>query len=174
MHCESRVIATLADTLATQSDGSVAGRLAAQRVECLEVWIEEHLTDAITVGRLCEVAQASERSLQLAFQARRGMSPMRYVCERRLAAAHRRISSAEAGDSITGIATSLGFTHLGRFSLLFRETFGESPSQTWSRKQETVARRVRFPDSGGAARDQARLRHEALNGWNIPCEQCRT
>ncbi len=135
VHCETRVIATLADALTSQSEGCVAGRPAAQRVADLEAWIEEHLADAITIGRLCEVAQASERSLQLAFQARRGMSPMRFVCERRLAAAHRRISNAQASDSITAIATSLGFTHLGRFSRSFRETFGESPSQTWSRKQ---------------------------------------
>jgi AraC-like DNA-binding protein len=65
---------------------------------------------------------------------------MRFVCERRLAAAHRRISNAESGDSITAIATSLGFTHLGRFSLAFRETFGESPSQTWLRRQGNAAR----------------------------------
>lgn len=133
-HCESRVIAVLADALTSRSDGSVAGRMAAQRVADLESWVEEHLADVITVGRLCELAQVSERSLQLAFQARRGMSPMRFVCERRLAAAHRRVSNADASDSITGIATSLGFTHLGRFSRSFRETFGESPSQTWLRK----------------------------------------
>jgi AraC-like DNA-binding protein len=137
-HCETRVIATLADALTSQSEGSVVGRLAAQRVADLETWIEGHLSDVVTIGRLCEVAEASERLLQLAFQARRGMSPMRFVCERRLAAAHRRISSALPGDSITAIATSLGFTHLGRFSRSFRENFGESPSQTWSRKHGPV------------------------------------
>jgi hypothetical protein len=35
------------------------------------------------------VAQGGGRSLQLAFQARRGMSPMRFVADRRLAPAHR-------------------------------------------------------------------------------------
>jgi AraC-like DNA-binding protein len=139
-HCESQVIATLADALTSRTEGPDTGRLAAQRVAALEAWIDGHLGDVITVGRLCDAAQASERSLQLAFQARRGMSPMRFVCERRLAAAHRRISNAESGDSITAIATSLGFTHLGRFSLAFRETFGESPSQTWLRRQGNAAR----------------------------------
>jgi AraC-like DNA-binding protein len=150
-HCESQLIATLADALTSRTGGTDPGRLAAQRVAALEAWIDEHLGDVITIGRLCEAAQVSERSLQLAFQARRGMSPMRFVCERRLAAAHRRISNAETGDSITAIATSLGFSHLGRFSLSFRETFGESPSQTWLRKQGTAARRdpaAPAPESG--------------------------
>jgi AraC-like DNA-binding protein len=140
-HCESRVIATLADTLLCRSENRANGRLAAQRVADLEAWIDEHLADAITMGRLCEVAQVSERSLQLSFQARRGMSPMRFVYERRLAAAQRRISHAEPGDDITGIASSLGFTHLGRFSLAYREAFGEPPSRTILRSR-----------GGGAAR----------------------
>lgn len=130
VHCESRVIATLADAMAFQSEGTGAGRLAARRVADLEAWIDAHLADAITIGRLCEVAQVSERSLQLAFHARRGMSPLRFVCERLLAAANRRLSEAGGSDDITGIATSLGFTHLGRFSLAYREVFGESPSRT--------------------------------------------
>jgi AraC-like DNA-binding protein len=144
-HCENRLIATLADALTPRSEGTVTGRLDARRVADLEAWIDEHLDDVITIGRLCEAARVSERSLQLAFKARRGMSPMRFVGERRLAAAHRRISNAEAGDSITAIATSLGFTHLGRFSQSFRETFGESPSHTWLRKQGTLARRHPAP-----------------------------
>jgi AraC-like DNA-binding protein len=134
-HCESRLISTLADVLPLQTARNEAGRLAVQRLADLESWIEAHLGEAITVGRLCEVAQVGERSLQLSFNARRGMSPMRFVCERRLAAAHRRISRAEVRDQITGIATSLGFTHLGRFSVAYREAFGEPPSRTWRRSR---------------------------------------
>lgn len=137
VHCESRVIAALADILQCRLKSGAAGRPAAQRVADLEAWIDENLASAITMGRLCEVAQVSERSLQLAFQARRGMSPMRFVCERRLAAAHRRISKADDGDDITGIATSMGFTHLGRFAVAYREAYGELPSRTLLRSRGT-------------------------------------
>jgi AraC-like DNA-binding protein len=135
-HMESRVIAVIADVLLQRTDRTWAGRLTLQRIADLEAWIDAHLAEPITMGRLCEVAQVGERSVQLAFRARRGMSPMRFVCERRLAAAHRRILDAAADDAITGIATGLGFTHLGRFSLAYRELFGESPSQTRRRNQQ--------------------------------------
>ena len=142
-HCERGVIATLADVLMTPAVADRAGQLAVQRLSDLEDWIDAHLGEAITVGRLCEVAGIGERSLQLAFSARRGMSPMRFVCERRLAIARRRIAQADASGQVTGIAMSLGFTHLGRFAAAYREAFGESPSQTWLRNRRSRARRAR-------------------------------
>lgn len=133
--CENRVIAALADALTVPSMTDLTGRLAVRRLADLEAWIDAHLGETITIGRLCAVAQVGERSLQLAFQSRRGMSPMRFVCERRLAAAHRAIKNAGAGDEITGIATSLGLTHLGRFAAAYREVFGESPSRALQRRR---------------------------------------
>lgn len=150
-HCESRVIAVLADALAFRSESDAAGRMAARRVAELEAWIDAHLADPITMGKLCAVSQVGARTLQLAFQARRGMSPMRFVCERRLAAAHRRIAHAGIGEDITGIATSLGFTHLGRFSQAYRDAFGESPSRTWQRNRRPGAPGLREPGLTGSA-----------------------
>jgi AraC-like DNA-binding protein len=135
--CEDRVIGMLADALAGLPVTQTASRVATRRVAELEAWIEDNLGEHITLARLCAMAQASERSLQQAFQARRGMSPMRFVCERRLAAARRRIVAADTGDGITEIATSLGFTHLGRFAIAYREAFGESPSRTWTRARRS-------------------------------------
>jgi len=141
-HCERAVVAALADLLMIPSVADRGGQLAVQRLSDLEDWIDAHLGEAITVGRLCEVAGIGERSLQLAFSARRGMSPMRFVCERRLAIARRRITQADASGQITSIATSLGFTHLGRFAAAYRDAFGESPSQTWLRSLRSSARRA--------------------------------
>jgi AraC-like DNA-binding protein len=142
MHCEGQVIAALSDALMSPSSTNRAGQLAVQRLADLEDWIDAHLGEAITLGRLCRAAQIGDRSLQLAFNARRGMSPMRFVCEQRLAVAHRLISRTEVCDQITAIATSLGFTHLGRFSVAYRKAFGESPSQTWLRNRKSSARPV--------------------------------
>jgi AraC-like DNA-binding protein len=133
-HGENRLLSALAGAL-TGSASSRISPVSAQRLNCLEGWIDAHLGEAITLGRLCEVVQVGERSLQLAFQARRGISPMRFVAERRLAVAQRQFSSERAGEGVTAIATSLGFTHLGRFSGVYREAFGESPSQTITRSR---------------------------------------
>ena len=142
MHGESRVLSALAGTLTWSQDGSITP-VAIQRLKLLEDWIDAHVSEAITLGRLCAEAQIGERSLQLAFQARRGMSPMRFVCERRLAAAQRRLFRTGLNDNVTEIATSLGFTHLGRFSSAYASAFGESPSQTLARgRQRTLARSI--------------------------------
>jgi AraC-like DNA-binding protein len=133
-HRESRLLSALAGAL-TRSASSRISPVSIQRLNYLEGWIDAHLGEAITLGRLCEVVQVGERSLQLAFQARRGMSPMRFVLERRLAAAQRRFSSEKAGEGVTAIATSLGFTHLGRFSSAYRAAFDESPLQAVTRSR---------------------------------------
>lgn len=129
-HCEARLVALLADLLDEQSAVVGLAAVAARRVADLEAWIEAHLREPITMGRLCEVAGVGDRSLQLAFQARRGLSPMRFVTERRLSAAHRMLQSAGRFDDVTGVAWSVGFTHLGRFALAYKQVYGESPSQT--------------------------------------------
>jgi len=61
------------------------------------------------------------------------MSPMRYVAERRLAAARRLLTCADASDDVTHVAVRLGFGHVGRFAALYRQAFGESPSQSLRR-----------------------------------------
>ena len=137
MHGESRVLSALAGTL-TWPVGDEAAPVAIKRLEHLEDWIDAHVGEAITLGRLCEVAQIGERSLQLTFRARRGMSPMRFVCERRLAAAQRRLFRAGPDEDVTAIATSLGFTHLGRFASAYCAAFGESPSRTLARGRRSI------------------------------------
>lgn len=101
-----------------------------RRLTRLEEWIDAHLDEPITVGRLCEVAGVGERTLQKHFFARHSMSPMRFVTERRLAAARRRLQCARAGDTVSQVAIAVGLTHFGRFSQLYRQVYGESPSRT--------------------------------------------
>jgi transcriptional regulator GlxA family with amidase domain len=99
----------------------------------LEAWIEANLEAPISIGRLCAVAGVGERALQKSFESRRGMSPMRFVAERRLAEAHRQLTQAHPRDDVTHVAMRLGFHHTGRFAALYRQAFGESPSQSLRR-----------------------------------------
>jgi len=139
-HADRRLISILASVVCSSPAASRPLPVSARRLADLEDWIEANLAEGISLGRLCEFARVGERSLQLAFRARRGMSPMRFIAERRLAIANQRIWNASADDDVTVIATRLGFTHLGRFSIAYRAAFGESPSQTLRRGRQARQR----------------------------------
>jgi len=132
---EADVLTALAQALCDQTDLARAHLLTTHRLADLETWIEAHLADPLTLGCLCAAAGVGERALQIAFHARHGMSPMRFVAERRLAAAHRRLACGGPGDTVTDIAIGAGFSHLGRFSTLYRQAYGETPSQTLQRRR---------------------------------------
>lgn len=102
------------------------------RVAQLEQWIDEHLCEDLTLDRLCAVARLSPRSLQKTLLINRGLTPLGLVQERRLAAARRRLQRRSPGQLISNIALDCGFQHLGRFSVSYRDAFGESPKETAS------------------------------------------
>lgn len=129
-HTEARLVALVADLILRESAASPAGSLALARAMDLEGWIEAHLGQPLSLGRLCQVAGVGARCLQKTFEYRRGMSPMRFVVERRLTAVHRRLTHAAPDVSVTRIALELGFDHLGRFAQMYKQVIGESPSQT--------------------------------------------
>jgi AraC-like DNA-binding protein len=107
---------------------------ATERIARVEDWIEAHLTQPLSVGRLCEAANVGERALQKAFEQRHGMSPMRFVTERRMTAARRVLLTSRDDVQVTDVALQFGFLHAGRFARRYHELFGEWPSQTLRRR----------------------------------------
>jgi AraC-like DNA-binding protein len=152
-HVEARLVAALAGVLRRQDAVVRVKPVTLKRLRDVEDWIEAHLEQPITVGRLCEVAGVGDRALCKVFEAHRGMSPMRYVTERRLAAAHARLATAGAWWDVADVACALGFTHLGRFAIAYREVFGESPSQTLRRRRlaHEPANNARYRVRGNSA-----------------------
>jgi AraC-like DNA-binding protein len=130
---EARLIAAIADVLLDNAAVIRTQQAATARIADLEGWIEAHLHHPITAGRLCRIAGVGQRGLEKIFESRRGMSPMRFVTERRLAAVHRLLTRAGPRDDVTRIAFGFGFGHMGRFAALYRQAFGESPSETLRR-----------------------------------------
>ena len=130
---ETHLLGVVADLLLQQSAVVRVQRATHARIANLEGWIEANLERPITAGQLCKVAGVSRRGLEKIFESRRGMSPMRFVAERRLAAAQRLLRAAAPGDDVTRVALSLGFNHAGRFSALYKQTYGELPSQVLRR-----------------------------------------
>jgi AraC-like DNA-binding protein len=132
-HREADLVEAVAGMLLADSALPGEGVVTRSRVDRLAAWIDAHLDEALTVGRLCEVAEVGERALQRSFERWRGMSPMRFVTERRLEAARRQLLLGGDGVDVTRVALGLGFHHVGRFAIAYRELFGESPSQTRAR-----------------------------------------
>ena len=90
---------------------------------------------AFTVADLAAHAGVSERSLHAAFQRQFGTSPMSYVRRHRIERAHEELLGLDpsAGIKVADVALRHGFTHTGRFAAMYRERFGESPSETMRR-----------------------------------------
>jgi AraC-like DNA-binding protein len=130
---ETHLLGVITDLLLQQSAVVRVLRATDARIANLESWIEANLERPITAGQLCEVAGVSRRGLEKIFESRRGMSPMRFVTECRLAAAQRSLSAAAPQDDVTRVALGLGFNHAGRFSALYQQAYGELPSQALKR-----------------------------------------
>ena len=84
-----------------------------------------------SLGELCGLVEASQRTLHLAFSEAFGMAPKPYLRALRLNAARRRLRRCEG--TVTEIAAELGFFHFARFSGEYRDLFGELPSETLRR-----------------------------------------
>jgi AraC-like DNA-binding protein len=127
---EGRFIERMVDLVLRDAVTRRPGELALERARNLESWIDAHLGEPITMGTLCRIAGVGARCLQKSFLYRRGISPMRFVAERRLLAAHQWLADASQAATVTEAALRFGFSHLGRFSMSYRQAIGESPSQT--------------------------------------------
>ncbi len=86
------------------------------------------LGEPLDVTSIAAHARLSVRALQEGFRATFGTTPMRYVRQARLRQARDDLRCATGDEGVTQIAHRWGFTHLGRFACLYRQTFGESPS----------------------------------------------
>jgi AraC-like DNA-binding protein len=90
---------------------------------------------------LCAAAGVSERTLRACCQEHLGMGPVHYLWLRRMHLAHRALKRADPESaSVTGIATGLGFCELGRFSVDYRQMFGEPPSASLRRPPDESER----------------------------------
>jgi AraC-like DNA-binding protein len=93
--------------------------------------LEEHWDDSLFIPEICEKLGVSARTFLTYCVDQFGMGPKRFLVLRRMHLARRRLIGAEVSQTaVTEIATEYGFWQLGRFAVVYKHLFGESPSET--------------------------------------------
>lgn len=93
--------------------------------------IEAHAAEPLTVEDIAEATGVSVRALQEGFRRFLDTTPMNCLREVRLQRVREELTAADpTSATVTDIATRWGFLHAGRFSVQYRNRFGESPSVT--------------------------------------------
>jgi AraC-like DNA-binding protein len=98
-----------------------------------EEFLEARATEPVTISDVVAECGCSRRALFDAFRRYRGYTPMQFLADSRIEAARLALGSPSPGDTVSSIAYACGFSHPGRFSIAYRERFGESPSETLRR-----------------------------------------
>ncbi|MGP0224029.1 MULTISPECIES: AraC family transcriptional regulator [unclassified Paenarthrobacter] len=101
--------------------------------QCREL-LERHAFEELTVPDIAECLGVSVRTLQTALRAETGATPSELLRSIRLDRAREMLLDANPREqSVTAVAELCGFTHQGRFSALYLQTFGELPSESLRR-----------------------------------------
>jgi AraC-like DNA-binding protein len=107
-------------------------------VRAAEEYMEANAASPICMADLAKLTGSSVRSLQMAFRAHRGCSPMAFLRAKRMELARSMLLSPLPLTSVTSVAHTAGFLQLGQFSVDYRKRYGESPSQTLGRGRKLV------------------------------------
>jgi AraC family transcriptional regulator len=109
---------------------AINGGLGVSRQRRVLSYIDAHLQDDLTLERLAAEIDVSPDHFGRAFRASLGVSPLRYIAQRRL---HRaKTLLLDPAMSITDIAMALGFATPSHFTSNFHKATGTTPSQ-WRR-----------------------------------------
>jgi AraC-like DNA-binding protein len=99
-----------------------------------EDYLADKQCEPVYLSEICAAIGVSERMLRACCHDHLGMGPIRYLWLRRMNLARQVLRNADpARTSVTQVATDHGFWELGRFSVEYRNLFGESPSTTLRR-----------------------------------------
>jgi transcriptional regulator GlxA family with amidase domain len=98
-------------------------------------YIEAHADRPLTVADIARACDVGVRGLQHGFQRSLETSPTEYLRHVRLRNAHRDLLAADpATATVEAVAHRWGFTHRGRFSARYRDSYGVPPAETLRRR----------------------------------------
>jgi AraC-like DNA-binding protein len=125
-------------TLSTFPNTSAAGSMVFDRTDAKPVllrramaYVEANVTNDIALADIAQAVHVTPRAVQYMFRQHLETTPLQYLRRLRLHYAHQELL---AGDrrrmTVTDVAARWGFAHTGRFAVLYRQTYGESPHTT--------------------------------------------
>ncbi|PSL12873.1 helix-turn-helix protein [Marinobacterium halophilum] len=134
-HWENLLIETLSDQLTDTIPAQID--ILPLHLRRAVDWLKAHIEHPLNVSDLVKIAGCSRRSLETGFQQFIGCSPARYILQQKLELAHQRLQQAQG--SVSDVVYQCGFNHLSHFTRLYKDYYGETPSQTL--RQRTLVTR---------------------------------
>lgn len=120
-------IGWMASAKVARIDSAMARIAIAKRTQ---EYLEANYREAVRIEDLCRITGISARTLQRCFREYFDLTIGEYLKSVRLSAAHRAlVAGRRNGGTVAEVALHHGFGHLGRFSVEFKNRFGESPSK---------------------------------------------
>ena len=98
--------------------------------------IDKQFTEKLSLEIIAEGLGQSQFQLIRAFRRYYGMTPRKYLVDRRMIEAKKLL---RAGSSVTQACFGVGFESVASFSLLFKNKTGLSPSQ-WTKAQLSISK----------------------------------
>jgi AraC-like DNA-binding protein len=97
--------------------------------------VEEDPSTNLSIPEICARIGVRQRIFRRYCQDQLGVSPKRFLLLRKLHSIRRKLLSAMPGETtVTDVATEFGIWELGRFSIVYKSLFNESPSLTLRRR----------------------------------------
>lgn len=94
-------------------------------------FIHRHTAEDIGINEVAAAVHLTPRAIQYLFRRQLDTTPTEYMRRVRLSRAHQELMTATApASTVTEIAQRWGFAHTGRFAVLYRQTYGQSPHTT--------------------------------------------
>lgn len=101
------------------------------RLDAVLEFLHENVDQALTPADLARVGHMSIRSLHATFQRELGTSPIAYLRRVRLDRVREELLDGHPNETgIAAVAYRWGFSHPSRFASMYRDAFGELPSET--------------------------------------------
>lgn len=122
---DSLITGLMAETLADFDASPVRPRQVKRVLDA----IHAHPARGWTLSDMAEIAEVSGRRLQQSFKETLGHSPTEYLRDLRLALVHQDLLENLDHIPVHEVAARRGFLHAGRFSLLYKQKYGQLPSQ---------------------------------------------